>query len=750
MAAPSPPTNVRIDGKAEADGLATKAVGHLDVSAELNDPTDHRKVRLVVWWSRTKNFEHHQADMSDLVNDGQRATMTLRELDQDTHYYYRMWTRDGTGQDSASPNTGNFWTNRSPTAPTLVLPVENETVDVLLDITFDWTHHDPDPSDPASGYRLQYRTAGSVTPGGTGRPGDWHTIEYTPAAWFPLNPAPSVTTLDAGTFKANQFYEWRVRTRDQQGRWGDFSLARSFFVSGTTKPPLLLEPLNGQGRVDTEDILFRWRFRDPAPGQTQARADLRWRVVDTVDWITLFGDPTTPGSAHRWLLPAGTFVGPGLNLEWQVRTYNVAGLVSDWSDSGEFWTAKSPGSSIVEIDPSVTVAQGTLGCGEYRVFVYDQGGEVMRGEITPLSTFTFRRLRDDISACLITTNGFSDDCGQLLKRVRSWVHELKVFRNSGQGWVPVWEGPVTRITYSRDGVAFEAKDVMAYVYRRILRQGFNDSWRKVDGEQVGLPTVVQRARQVIIDCLARHDPNVLGFMTTFDFHDDALTSRVVPDFSVTGWEIVDDLAANAGLDYTVMGRRIILWDTHRATGRLPEMRDQDFSDPPVVSEYGMQLCNLFAVTNNSGVWGSAVPKKASPPNEFYGPVEMLASAYGESDGGGGRALTREARDRLEGALDDQAQRNIAHRWPTPLVVRVPDNSTLSPETNVGFQQLVPGVWIPVRAATQLREISQWQKLDSITVTASATNPEQVQVVMSAAPNGGEDPDADQTDVVEAT
>lgn len=747
MALPSPPTNVKVDGKNEADGLATKAVARVTIEAELNDPTDHQKCRLVVWWSRTKNFEHHQADVSNPVNDGQRASLTLTELDQDTRYFYRLWTRDADNKDSDNPNTGNFWTNRSPDPPTLVLPVENETVDVTLNITFDWTPHDDDPSDPSSGYRLQYRTAGSVTPGGTGQPGDWVLVESAPPLGaFPGYTDPTTATLISGTFKANQFYEWRVRTRDQQGRWGEYSLPRSFFVSGTTKPPLLTEPLHGQGRVDTEDIEFRWRFRDPAPNQDQARADLRWRVVGTPDWITLFGDATTPGTAHRWTLPAGTFVGPGLNIEWQVRTYNRAGLLSDWSDSGEFWTAKSPGSSIVEVDPALTVSQGTLGCGEYRVFVYDQGGEVLRGEITPASQLTFRRLRDDISNCVISTNGFSDDCGALLKKVRSWVHELKVFRDG----IPVWEGPVTRITYSRNGVEFEAKDVMAYVYRRILRQGFNDSWRRVDGEQVGLPTVVQRARQVIIDCLARHDPNVLGFMTTFDFRDDAVTSRVVPDYSVTGWEIVDDLAANAGLDYTVMGRRIILWDTHRPTGRLPEMRDGDFSDPPVVTEYGMQLCNYFAVTNNSGVWGAARPKKEAPPNEFYGPIEMLASAYGESDGGGGTALTRPARDRLENALEGQAKRNIAHRWPTPVVVRVPDNSALSPDANVGFQQLVPGVWIPIRSSGPLREVAQWQKLDSVTVTASPQKSEQVQVVMSPAPDGGDDPDAGETDPTEAT
>jgi len=75
------------------------------------------------------------------------------------------------------------------------------------------------------------------------------------------------------------------------------------------------------------------------------------------------------------------------------------------------------------------------------------------------------------------------------------------------------------------------------------------------------------------------------------------------------------------------------------------------------------------------------------------------------------------------------------------VVRVPDNSTLNPEVNVGFGQLVPGVWIPLASSGTLRTVSQWQKLDSVGVVFE-NGVEQVQVVMSPAPNQGQDPDSD--------
>ena len=140
--------------------------------------------------------------------------------------------------------------------------------------------------------------------------------------------------------------------------------------------------------------------------------------------------------------------------------------------------------------------------------------------------------------------------------------------------------------------------------------------------------MVRRAALLITQALAPFDPNVLPYLTAMEFPDDATgvpdRRGLVPD----GWEEIDDLAATAGLDYTTVGRRILLWDTHRPIGRLPEMRDGDFSDSPIVTEYGMQLANFFAVTNGSGVVGWTSEQKGMVP---YGPVEQLASSYSDSD-----------------------------------------------------------------------------------------------------------------------
>jgi hypothetical protein len=156
----------------------------------------------------------------------------------------------------------------------------------------------------------------------------------------------------------------------------------------------------------------------------------------------------------------------------------------------------------------------------------------------------------------------------------------------------------------------------------------------------------------------------------------------------------------------------------------------------------MSLANVFGVTNNSGVYGLAVAKEngIEVPFKYYGLIEQLASAYSESDGGADEVLTPAARESLVNRLTSQAERNLSGRWPTPLLVRVPDNSSLNPEVNIDINHLIPGVWVPLRATKTCRSVAQWQKLDSIAVEVGPTG-EKVSVTLSPAPGGG-DPDGD--------
>lgn len=745
---PLPPYTVQVNGVGATDAMVTKDWGDVVVSAIVNDPDTGDKVSLLVRLSTNPAFPagSYIDRVSGLVPRATRAYVTITGALQNTLYYLRLYAKDDSGLLSANYSATSFWTNRSPIEPTLNTPVDNASLPVINPVVFTWTHNDLDAPDPMVGWELRYAPISSgegnvSTEGGVGTPSLWTTISQP-------NNKNATWTIDPNTFHGNTFYQWQVRTSDAGGLMGAWSLPRSFYISSVSTPPILLAPIHNTATEVHDGVTFSWQFQDPDQGDSQRKADLRYRVVGQSDtaWVTVVGNitPGVPGQSASWFFPAQTFL-PGYHYEWQVRTYDSIGLglASGWSYSETFYAIDKIGALAVAPVPEFTSIAGSLGCGTYRVFLFAQGGQTMIGEITPMAQLTFGRVRDEISVCNITSNGFSDDCCAMYAAMRCWMHEVVVFRDG----VRVWEGPITRIGYMVDHVEIEAKDVMVYAYRRIMRQGFNDSYQTAPGGDpkhphvLTTPTVVQRAAQILANALAPWDPNVLPYLTTVNFPDDAKESRIVPDFSQTAYEQVDDMAATAGLDYTVIGRRIIMWDTHRAIGRLPEMRDKDFSNPPVVTEYGMQLCNFMAVTNGSGVYGTAYPMNQSTINQPYGPIEMVATGYGDSATAANEVLTNAARQKLAADLTTQAARNINDRWPTPLVVRVPDNSTLSPDVEVGFDQLVPGVWIPLRSAATCRVVEQWQKLDSISVTVDSGG-EKIAVVMSPAPNNGQDPDAD--------
>jgi hypothetical protein len=735
---PPPPSNLNFTGLVIDNETPTRifvnTVNLLMETPETNDAW----LRPIVRWGKTWDFSDAITVVGERAIPGVMTWATLAGLAPNTLYYVRAWLQDPAGHISESYNQASFWTNRPPEPPELVDPSENRQFSEVENITFNWKHVDPDDPDAMRTWEFHWRQI--PFPGSPQT--EWQPSIFGEGADLPGNNKSIV--LDAGTFQGNRFYEWTVRTMDGAGVWGDWARPNSLYVISETMPPRLTFPINDEAAIGEDPLFMRWVFVDPEAGSTQQKADLRYRAVGTIDWITLYGepDPGQPGPIQEWVIPNGTFQ-PGYRYEWSVRTYNEDGFDSDWAEPKTFWAVERPGTGlnvVIGLEPRPEMPP--LGCGVNRFFIYDRGGEVFRGELTPIQQFSYGRKRDDISSCTLALNGFGKDCGELLSQLRTWMHEIVVFRDGKR----VWEGPISRIDLGVGEAEIEAKDVMNYVYRRIMRQGYNDTAKyhpETDSVSGGY-SVVKRATSIVMNCLAYDDPNVLKWMTALDHSDDAIQHRAVPDYSKMAWEEIDDMAAHAGLDYTVSGRRIMFWDTHRPIGRLPEMRDGHFSEPPRITEYGMQLANHLGTTNGQGVYGVAErgmsPGGGVPP--FYGWVEQLISAYGETEGTAPEALTRAARAELEQVLARQSDRNIAGRWPAPVIVRVPDNAYLNPDIQVSFDHLIPGVWIPVRAVGTVREVAQWQKLDSVTVTQQGGDEEKIAVVMSPAPNDGLDPDAD--------
>ncbi len=358
-----------------------------------------------------------------------------------------------------------------------------------------------------------------------------------------------------------------------------------------------------------------------------------------------------------------------------------------------------------------------IGCTNHTAYIYDRGGKNPVGKLDGVTLVRWGRVRDDISEAQVVIGAPSGKCMTMLRdKVRALRHELVVFRGKDR----VWEGPITLIAMGEKTATIEAKDVMFYAYRTACRAG-----------RISNPveTVVQRAKGLLTTELARKeamDPpyNVLPYVRAYHTSTDARTAKRTKPYETTVFDDIDSMASRTGLDYTVLGRSIILFDTHTIFAKTPTVTTDDFMGEVIVTEYGLNGATHAYATSSEGLVGMAADNAVDP---YYGEWEVIDSAYNEE---GTTAPT-------QSALNGQASRSLAGKMPPPLIVRVPENATLNPSGNLTMRHLVPGIRIPLRATLNAREVWQMQKLDQVTVTDSPQG-EKIAVTMGAASRNDED------------
>lgn len=352
------------------------------------------------------------------------------------------------------------------------------------------------------------------------------------------------------------------------------------------------------------------------------------------------------------------------------------------------------------------------GCEIHTAYVYDRGAKRRIAEITGMTSLSWERVADDISFADITVVNPGPTCASVLSSMEAGRQEIVIFRGPQR----VWEGPLTLMTYTRDAVAIQARDVLHYGYR--LAQS-----RDYDNRYPNITTVVDRAYLELQTELGRRESenppiNVVPYLRKITRSDDAKTSRYTTTYQKTVFDDVDDMAANSGMDYTVVGRSIILHDTNTSLGKTATLTENDIIGDIIVTMYGMEMATFAAVTGADGAYGVY-----GGTDGYYGRVEIVDDAYDEESG-------TDAPTQAE--LNSQAQRNLSGRLPTPVQVRVPDGSRLSPNCPITIDDLVPGVLVPLRATLTARTFSQMQKLRKLKVIED-TSGEQIQITLIPAP-----------------
>lgn len=338
-----------------------------------------------------------------------------------------------------------------------------------------------------------------------------------------------------------------------------------------------------------------------------------------------------------------------------------------------------------------------------------------------LSRVQWERLRDDISTATIDIAARHATCDKTLGLAAAGRSELVIYRENER----VWEGPITHIARQGNSVSISARDCVHYVYRTIMKSEYNNAYPYIG-------TATERMNRIIRAEMVRmeaQDPpvNVIPYLNVHEFSDNARTSSHTVPFEMTVYEHLDALAARGGVDYTCIGRALHIWDTHHPLGQTATVTENDFLGEVVITEYGMELATYSAITDGKGRAGAV-----GGADPYYGLVEILDTAFEESTGEEWDAAQGPQEPPSIADMASQAARVLAGRNPTPVVVRVPDNSSLNPDGVLTVSDLVPGVFVPLVAQLPGRALSQMQKLDRV-VFEETPEGETIQVTLSPAP-----------------
>lgn len=135
-----------------------------------------------------------------------------------------------------------------------------------------------------------------------------------------------------------------------------------------------------------------------------------------------------------------------------------------------------------------------LTCEIHTAALYDRGGRKKLADLGDLERVKWERRRDDPSTATAYIGTPGIECQKALGLAESGRVELVIFRGAER----VWEGPISRISYRGDSVEIEARDVMLYVVRTIMRNEY-------DNRHPNTSTVLARVKRILDAELARKE-----------------------------------------------------------------------------------------------------------------------------------------------------------------------------------------------------------------------------------------------------
>lgn len=356
----------------------------------------------------------------------------------------------------------------------------------------------------------------------------------------------------------------------------------------------------------------------------------------------------------------------------------------------------------------------------HSVFIMDRGGEKRLSEITDLTKVEWGRSLDNASQANVTVMGRAcRDQADVLSKIEPRRHELAIFRGDDR----VWEGPIVQVARTFDTVTVSAKDVVEYLYGTALTKAWpspENGGPELMGDRIeeiieheltvpySMPTFESPSTPVSFQRWEQLDPpiNLLPFM---DVRAGAVLTRSDTEpFEMTVGEHLKNLA-RSGLDFTTVGRALLIWDSAVSIGETRMMTIADFDGKPVVYSSGQDLRIVQHVS------GSVDDDEEVADLEYVGTSGAVDPYYGAWTNIHSRE-DEDSENPSQDALNTQARRLAFGLNPVPEDLVVPGSASFRLDDTLTIHDLVAGVEVPLLADVNGRTLNRMQRLKDLKVS----------------------------------
>jgi hypothetical protein len=365
--------------------------------------------------------------------------------------------------------------------------------------------------------------------------------------------------------------------------------------------------------------------------------------------------------------------------------------------------------------------------------IYERGGKTRLHSLVDLDNVEWNReMSSKSSATISITGARCRNQTSVLTQIVPRRHELVIFRGNNR----VWEGPI----------------VQAYSTSSTFRLSANDGIEYLDGTALSVPwlfaagvssmPMAARLGQIITAELSTPytvstdngsqtiqrwetiplPANILPFL---DVRTGSTPTTAVTDaFQMTLGDYLSARGKSLGVNYTMIGRKLLIWDGSFA--KLRTVTENDFSGDFEVYSQGSDFYNIEHMASSTTQIG-VVPTvgHATNPTDYFGPWEHVNSTSAV-----GSSTTAPSQT----DLSQQARAGLYGRFPIPLTLGTPNGASLLLSPGITINQLVAGIDIPVRSQSNIRPVAQVQRLQSLKVVEDGSG-ETITATLTLTGNG---------------